>query len=215
MELNPMDKIESLTEKGRSFRNFASFDVKAVEDGAEKTAEGIACVFNRSTVIFRADGIDYNEIIDSRAFDSCDMTDVIFNYNHSGKVIARTRNSTLQLSVEPSGLHISAKLDGTEEGRKIYEEIKGGYIDRMSFAFVVAAEGEDYDQATHTRTIRSIKKLYDVSAVDIPAYNTTSINARSLISLDREVKEKLDSLNEQKRRKLLLLLKIEGGPTYE
>ena len=215
MELNPMDKIESLIEKGRSFRNFASFNVKGVEDGTEKTAEGIACVFNQSTVIYSYDGIDYKEIVDARAFDSCDMIDVIFNYNHSGKVIARTRNSTLQLSVELAGLHIAAKLDGTEEGRKIYEEIKGGYIDRMSFAFVVAANGEEYDEVTHTRTIKSIEKLYDVSAVDIPAYNTTSINARSLIKLDREIKEKLDSLNVLRRRKLILALQIEGGRTNE
>lgn len=213
MELNPMNKIESLIEKGRSFRNFES--LLPMEDNTEMMAEGVACVFNQATVLYSYDGIDYKEVIDARAFDGCDMTDTIFNYNHCGKVMARIRNKTLELNVDASGLNIRAKLSGTEEGRKLYEEIKGNYIDRMSFAFTVAPDGEEYDQNTHTRKITKIKKLYDISAVDIPAYNMTSLNARSLISLDKEIKDKLDSLNALRRRKLILALKIEGGPTHE
>jgi HK97 family phage prohead protease len=94
--------------------------------------------------------------------------------------MARTRNKTLQLSVDDRGLYIRARLDGTEEGRKLYEEVKGGYLDKMSFAFSVAEE--DYSGDTQTRTIKKIQRLYDVSVVSLPAYDDTSISARSYFS---------------------------------
>ena len=118
-------------------------------------------------MLFSIDGVDYKEQIDARAFEGADMSDVIFNYNHGGKVVARTRNNTLTLWVEADGLHMRARLNGTDEGRKLYEEIKGGYIDRMSFAFRIAESS--YNIETHTRTVLRVKKVYDVSAVDIPA----------------------------------------------
>lgn len=203
MEINPLEKIENLTKKGRDFRNFANFEIRAAgEQGTELYVEGVACSFNQPTVLFEYDGIQYKEQVDDRAFDEADMSDVIFNYNHCGKVMARTRNKTLQLMVEKDGLHIKARLDGTEEGRRLYEEIKGGYIDRMSYAYTVQEAA--YDTENHMRTIRKIKKLYDVSAVDIPAYDTTSISARSLLDLDREERSRLESLNLRKRKTLLL-----------
>ena len=149
--------------------------------------EGYAATFNSPTVVWEYDGVEYKEQVDDRAFDEADVSDVIFNYNHMGKVMARTRNKTLQISVDKKGLFIRARLDGTEEGKRIYEEIDGGYIDRMSFAFTTQEEA--YDSANHMRTIRKIKKLYDVSAVSIPAYDDTSISARSYFLLESE-KEK-------------------------
>ena len=82
----------------------------------------------------------------------------------------------MTLTVDDTGVFVRARLDGTEEGRKLYEEIAGGYIDRMSFAFTVREEG--YDEESHLWTIYKVKRLYDVSAVDIPAYDDTSIAAR-------------------------------------
>ncbi|MFZ5352748.1 MAG: HK97 family phage prohead protease [Bacillota bacterium] len=205
MEINLLEKMEKLSKKGRDFRSFINFEIRAVQDSDNKEAlyvEGVACSFNQPTVLFEYDGIEYKEQVDDRAFDEADMSDVIFNYNHGGKVMARTRNKTLQLMVEKDGLHIKARLDGTEEGRKLYEEIKGGYIDRMSYAYTVKEAA--WDQENHMRTIRKIKKLYDVSAVDIPVYDTTSISARSLLELEKEEREKLDSLNERKKRLALL-----------
>jgi HK97 family phage prohead protease len=206
MEINQLEKMESLMKKGRDFRDFVNFEIRSVgETENELYVEGVACSFNQPTVLFEYDGIEYKEQVDDRAFDEADMSDVIFNYNHHGKVMARTRNKTLQMTVEKDGLHIKARLDGTEEGRRLYEEIKGGYIDRMSYAYTTKESA--WDNETHMRTIRKIKKLYDVSAVDIPAYDTTSINARSFFELEKEEKEKLDSLNERKR-KLILLTQI-------
>ena len=155
---------------------------RAVETTGEGAAqqelyvEGYAVRFDSPTVLFEYGGTEYKEQIDRHAFDGALMEDVIFNYNHGGKVLARTRNDTLWLTVDDTGVFVRARLDGTEEGRKLYEEIAGGYIDRMSFAFTVREEG--YDESDHLWTIQKVKRLYDVSAVDIPAYDDTSIAAR-------------------------------------
>ena len=190
--------------KEREYREF-SFEIRAApgadEAREELYVEGYACRFNEPTVLWEYDGIQYKEQVDDRAFEGADMTDVIFNYNHSGKVMARTRNHTLQLSVDSKGLYIRARLDGTEEGRKLYEEIKGGYIDRMSYAY--STKEAAYDSENHIRTIRKIKRLYDVSAVDIPAYDTTSISARSSFQAEIE-KENLTTSTTERRKKLLL-----------
>lgn len=197
-----------LTRKDREFRKFAEFNIRALEnnDGENDLyVEGYAATFDDPTVLWEYDGVEYKEQIDDKAFDEADMSDVIFNYNHGGKVMARTRNKTLQLTLDEKGLYVRAKLDGTDEGRKLYEEINGGYIDRMSFAFTVAEES--YDRDNHTRTIRKVKKLYDVSAVDIPAYDSTSISARSFFEAEAEKEKKaLDSAERrQKLRKDILL----------
>lgn len=202
--INPMEKIERLIKQGREFRQFLNFDIRAAgEEGKELFVEGIACVFNKVTVLFEYDGIEYKEQVDAGAFTTADMTDVIFNYNHGGKVMARTRNKTLQLSVETDGLHMRARLDGTEKGREMYEEIRGGYIDRMSYAYTV--QESSYDTTNRLRTIQRIKKLYDVSAVDFPAYDSTQIYTRSLLDLDRFEREKAAAEIERRKRALLLL----------
>ncbi|MDR6110383.1 HK97 family phage prohead protease [Paenibacillus sp. SORGH_AS338] len=183
--------VEEIFRKDRDYRFFQQFEIRAAGtegsgESQELFVEGYACRFNEQTVLFEYDGIEYKEQVDDRAFDGANMSDVIFNYNHGGKVIARTRNQTLSLTTDKSGLYIRAKLDGTAEGRQLYEEIQGGYIDRMSYAYI--AEESAYDSTNHIRTIRKIKRLFDVSAVDIPAYDTTNISARSFLSAEQEIK---------------------------
>jgi HK97 family phage prohead protease len=146
--------------------------------------------------------VKYYEEIDSNAFDGCDLSDVIFNYNHAGKVLARLRNKTLQLAVNNDGLHVRANLAGTAQGRELFEEIRGGYVDRMSFQFVVAEDS--YNIETHTRKILKIKKLYDVSAVDIPAYDTTSLSARTADSVVYERFKDLEQSETLERKRLEL-----------
>lgn len=113
------------------------------------------------------------------------MSDVILQYDHAGRVMARTRNNTLELTPDGHGLHVRADLGGTEAGRQLYEEIRGGYIDRMSFAFRVKSDEvtEERDRerghTTLTRRILGFSKLYDVSAVSIPANDGTEISART------------------------------------
>ncbi len=163
---------------GREYRAVQEFSLSQPQGEApEYRVTGVAAVFDTPTMLFEADGIKYYEVIDSRAFEDCGLSDVIFNYNHSGKVVARLRNKTLTINVTERGLEMEADLSGTEAGRQLYEEIRGGYIDKMSFSFSI--QEASFDTTTHTRTIRKVKKLYDVSAVDIPAYDETSISARS------------------------------------
>lgn len=196
------------TRKDREFRQVAQFELRALTDdqGEKKElwVEGYAAMFNTPTVLWEYDGIQYKEQIDPKAFDDADMTDVIFNYNHGGKVLARTRNNTLELTVEEKGLRIRARLDGTEEGRRMYEEIDGGYIDRMSFAFTVSESS--YDRDEHLRTITKVKKVYDVSAVDIPAYDSTTISARSYFEAQIEAEEKVRREDQRRRMKLLTMV---------
>ena len=197
------------------YRSF-EFQVREAQiensDSKELWAEGFAVRFNSPTVLFEMSGIEYKEQIDSRAFEDCNMTDVIFNYNHGGKVIARTRNKTLELEVREEGLWIRARLDGTEEGRKLYDEIKGGYIDRMSFRFTIKAGGETYDQENHMWTVYKVKRLYDVSAVDIPAYDDTSIEARkdsAVLEAETQEQRKREAAADLKKRTLKLKLLLQ------
>ena len=187
------NKLNVVNKTGREIRTFSSFELKEYreDDKSEQQdyVHGVPVVFNSPTCLYEYEGIKFYEQIDRHAFDNCDMSDVIFNYNHGGRVAARIRNNTLKLSINDVCMEMKAFLGGTEYGRNLLEDIRGGYIDKMSFAFVVAEDGDEYDPATHTRTITRIKKLYDVSAVDIPAYDTTSISARSFFELEYE-KEK-------------------------
>lgn len=195
------------------YRTFTNLKVRQeeIEDdqghkNEEMIVEGQAVTFEKETVLFKCGETEYKEIIDRNAFSEADMSDVIFNYNHGGKVVARTRNKTLELYIDANGLNIKARLDGTAEGRKLYEEIKGGYIDRMSFSFTI--KEESYNQEKHIWRVLKVDKLYDVSAVDFPAYDTTSISARSsrLAVAEREQKA-LDRAKLLKERSKKLLSK--------
>jgi len=185
------------------------FETRALpqEDGKQELwVEGYAARFNSPTVLFEMDGVEYKEQVASDAFAEAKMDDVIFNYNHGGRVMARTRNKTLQLAVDENGLFIRARLDGTEEGRSLYQDIQNGYIDRMSYRYTVASEA--YDNENRTWTLLRVKRLYDVSAVDIPAYEDTSIEARKADAeaVARESQRKVDT--ELARQRLTIKLKI-------
>lgn len=188
---------------GREYRSLQSFSLVPREEGSEEyRVKGTAVVFDTPTVLFECDGVKYCEVIDRHAFDGCDLSDVIMNYNHGGKVVARLRNKTLVLNITERGLEIEAELSGTQAGRELYEEIDGGYVDKMSFSFSI--QEAKYDSVTHTRTITKVKKLYDVSAVDIPAYEETSISARSFFA--EEHGKELAALEQARRRKKLIAL---------
>jgi HK97 family phage prohead protease len=218
-----LDRAQYMEAQGCQFRHFAMFELRAggEDEAGALYVEGLVTPFNSPTVLYSYDGVDYKEQIDAKAFDSADLSDVIFNYNHGGKVVARTRNQTLRIWVESDGLHARARLDGTEEGKRLYEEIKGGYIDRMSFAFSIGESSYDVD--AHMRTILKVKKVYDVSAVDIPAYDTTSISARSFFEAEAEKEHKAAEaakVRGELQRKLLqaqvtLTNKIYGGNEHE
>lgn len=171
-------------------RRYGTFEMRATPEGGG--VEGYAAVFDSPTTLYEYDGIEYKEIISRGAFDTAAMADVVMNYNHQGKPVARTKNQTLRLVVDDHGLKVSADLSSTAESRALLEEIRAGLIDKMSFAFTVA--NEEYDKATHTRRITGIKRLFDVAAVDIPAYEATAITARSFFEAEAE-KERAEARN--------------------
>ena len=157
------------------------------EDQAEerKVVEGYATTFDAPYVLYEDEDLVFLEQVDAKAFENTDMSDVIMQYNHEGRVFARQSNGTLEVRADDKGLYISADLGGTEIGRELFEEIRGGYTNKMSFGFKV--DGEDWDEQRKDgekdrvlRTITSISKLYDVSAVSIPANDATSISVREL-----------------------------------
>ena len=152
--------------------------------GENETITGYPVVFETRTVLYKDPdtGFEYGEIIDRHALDNADLSDVILRYDHDGHVLARTRNKTLTLKIDDHGLRIEADMTKSEEARHFYEEIRNGLIDKMSFAFTVAPAGDSWDKNTRTRRIRSIEKLFDVSIVSRPAYESTEVSARSLFA---------------------------------
>ena len=164
------------------------------EESEEKRVEGYATTFNEPYVLYEDNEIIYREQVDPDAFRNTDMDDVIMQYDHEGRVFARTSNNTLTVNPDDKGLFISADLGGTEIGRNLYEEIRGGYTDKMSFGFIVDDDDEIRTDAEDgrtdiLRTIRSISKLFDVSAVSLPANNGTSIGATTRSRIDGVIEE--------------------------
>ena len=190
-----------------------------VEQEERKIVTGYASTFNEPYTLYEDDGWRFNEVVDARAFENTDMSDVIMQYDHEGRVFARMSNNTLTVVPDEKGLLIEADLGGTELGRQLFEEIRGGYTNKMSFGFTV--DGEDYldtkdadGKALTVRTITSVRKLYDVSAVSLPANDATSISVRNLTNgeIERIQAERLEAERLRLRKmKLMLEIDLDGG----
>ena len=174
-------------------------EVRALDNTNKMIVEGYAVIFDSI-----ADLGWSKEVIDRNAFNRCDMSDVSMKYNHEDNVLimARTRNNSLQLIIDDKGLKIRAELIDTQNNKDIYKMIQAGLLDKMSFAFTVSNEDIDYE--TNTRRILSIDKLFDVSVVDVPAYETTEIYARSKERFEKE-KHKYEEIQLEKEKLKLLL----------
>lgn len=203
-------------------REYRAFNVLAEED--EKRVKGYASTFNEPYTLFSDGEYELREIIDENAFDNCDMSDVIMQYNHEGRVFARQKNGTLNLTIDkPTGLFINADLGGTELGNQVYEEIRGGYTDKMSIGFTVDRTADLWTRETidgvtvETRRIMAVKRLFDVSAVSIPANPNTSIESvsvRALVdgAIDKLKAERLEAARvELERRRAEVKAKFIGG----
>lgn len=163
--------------------------------------EGFATTFDDPYILFEdADGWKYVEIIDRHALDEADLSDVIFQYDHEGRVHARNTNNTLYLEPNDHGFFIAADLSKTANARSMYEDIAVGNVTRMSWAFIPEAEEyeEDPINKVFTTRIKRVKKVFDVSAVSYPADPNTEISARHLVNGEIEARR----LRESKRREL-------------
>ena len=206
------EEIQKMEKSNREYRNMViEARMPDEEQADEKRVEGYASTFEQPYLLYSGEGFELWEVVDRSAFDNTDMTDVIMQYDHQGRVFARTRNNTLTVKPDEQGLFIEADLGGTEIGRELYEEIRGGYTDKMSFGFTVTGDSEERQKNDdgiwiYTRRITSVGKLYDVSAVSIPANDGTTISAdavtRSIDNLRDGVIERIraERLEEERQK---------------
>ena len=178
-----------------------ALDISGNDDNNEMIIEGYAAVFETETDLGWC-----KEIISRDAFNNCNMSDCVMKYNHNDNILilARTRNKSLELTVDNKGLKIRAKLIDTTQNKDIYKMVKAGLLDKMSFAFSVRKQEWDYEN--DVRRITEISQLFDVSVVDVPAYDTTEIYARNKENYERDKEEYRKTKLEKEKLDLLLSL---------
>lgn len=177
-------------------------ELRALDNNEEQMIiEGYAAVFETQTDLGWC-----KEIISRDAFNNCNMSDCVLKYNHNDSclILARTRNKSLELTVDSKGLKVRAILIDTTQNRDIYKMIKAGLLDKMSFAFAVKKQEWDYEN--DIRRITEISQLFDVSVVDVPAYDTTEIYARGKEDYTKEKEQYRQSKLEREKLNLLLSL---------
>ena len=212
--------INEKIENGRTYRDM---EIRIRQD-AENVVEGYASTFNDPYLLYKDGNYEVWEQVDRHAFDETDMDDVIMQYDHEGRVFARKSNNTLEVEPNTKGLHIRADLSGTEIGRQLYEEIRGGYTNKMSFGFTIAEQKreveENADKGTYKvmRTITKVGKLYDVSAVSLPANPATSISSRrdgegvvAEVKEEIRIAEEMRAARERQKQKIKILLEVNNG----
>ena len=196
-----------------------SFEVRAKEDEEHgHILEGRPIVYDQ-----RTDLGWYDEIIEAGALEATDLKDVRFLVNHNTDMIplARSRNnnanSTMQMSIDDGGMAIRVDLDvdNNVEAKNLYSAVNRGDIDGMSFMFSVDGDKWDDKESEHpTRTITSIGKVFEVSAVTFPAYEQTSIQARGLEEALESAKSSLENARaearaiERKKQKIRILSEV-------
>lgn len=182
---------------------------RQTDDGEDMIVEGYAFKYDEETVLYeREDGFQYREVINKGSLDGADLSDVPFKYNHSDGVfiVARTRNGSLELLPDDTGLFIRAKFIDTQTGRDFYKMIQEGLIDKMSFAFTENPDySEEYGEGYVTHHIKGFKRIWDVSGVDIPAYDATEIYARSIDILEKRRCAALERAEAETKRKRMML----------
>ena len=190
---------------------FSSIATRADEENKKMIVEGYAIVFDEETLIGDEER-GFIEVIDKNALANTNVKDVPFKYNHNDTtlILARTRNGSLSLEVDEKGLKIRAELIDTTSNRDIYKCIEAGLLDKMSFAFTVKSQSWDKSGKLPKRTITAIDRLFDVSVVDLPAYDQTSIQAssRSLEIAEAELKALDDAENLERRTILAKRIKL-------
>ncbi len=184
----------------REYRAFGGAYTFDEGDDKKLILRGTAIVFDTPTLLLEYNGIKYYEQIDRGALDEADMSDFILNVNHQNAPYARSKNGTINYNIGDT-FDIEAFLNAEDERHvQLYRDVKTRLIDKMSFSFTIREES--YDKEKHLRHVRKIKKLYDVSAVTFPAYEQTSISARSFFEEER--RKEIERLEQERRKKLIL-----------
>lgn len=217
-----MPKPETLRKEGLYHRRLMDVGVRQRSAEEEQNnpdemiIEGRAVVFDSETILFNYDGVDYKEEIEHSALDKTDFRDCYLKYNHSDHIMAMARwkneetdaRGSIKFDLRKDGLYFTARLANTTQSRDLYELVRSGIINKMSFAFTV--QEESYDKQAHKWTVRKIDKLYDIAAVTVPAYDDTSLCARRYGEVEAyRMKEVEASKRELEKRKLALKLEIQ------
>lgn len=191
-------------------REYRSMTMAAGDE--EYRVKGYATTFDDPYTLYEDKDLVLKEIIDRSALDEADMSDIIMQYDHEGRVFARTSNNTLTVTPDAHGLEMEADLGGTSLGRGLFEEIKGGYTTKMSWGFSVNRDKDEWTseqlpdgRSLEVRRIKSVRKVYDVSAVSLPANDATEISARNVAdgAIERLAAERREQLEIRKRKMLL------------
>ena len=202
--MTPNDKIKLKSEmQTRSLQVLMPVEAKRID--SNYYVEGYAARFEPYVLFEDADGPIY-ERFERGCFDGCDMSDIIMQLNHQGTVMARQSNGSLIVEVDETGLFTAADLGRTEAARNLYEEISAGMITKMSWGFILG--DYTYDKDSRTIVHKSVKKIFDVSAVSIPANQNTEINARSWADGVIDLAARSEAELDERRRKLRLKLKL-------
>ena len=178
-------------------------DVRFEENEGKMILEGYAIVFEQETLIGDEER-GFKEVISRTALTDTFMKDVPLKYNHmdSFLILARTKNKSLVLSVDNIGLKVHAELIDTHSNEDVYKMVRSGLLDKMSFAFTVKKQSWDRSGNIPVRRIESIDRLYDVSVVDLPAYEGTSIYSRSLDLVETELRA-LEEADRDEKAKII------------
>jgi HK97 family phage prohead protease len=147
----------------------------ATEDGSIKVA-GYAATFNNE-----ATGLNFREVIAPGAFTRTLQTDnpifLLINHDMEQLPLASTRSGTLKLAEDEIGLRMEATLDPLNpRAAELASALGRGDVDKMSFAFTVAPGGDT--RAEGLRTLTDLD-LYEISVVNLPAYDDTSVGLRN------------------------------------
>ena len=204
--MTPTDKIKLKNERQvRALQVFAQAP-EAKRLDSNYYVEGYAARYGPYVLYDLEDGPIY-ERFERGCFDGCDMSDVIFQLNHQGTVMARQSNGSLIVEADQTGLFTAADLGRTEAARRLYEEISTGMITKMSWGFIVG--DYHYDRDTRTIVHTKVKKIFDVSAVSIPANQNTEINARSWADGVIDLAARSEAELDERRRRLRLKIKLQ------
>lgn len=196
-------------------RTLAVLDIAPVGKriDSDHYVEGYAARYEPYVLFYDFDGEPVYERFERGCFDECDMSDIIMQYDHAGKVMARTGNGSLIVEADETGLFTAADLSRTEAARDLYADIDAKMVTKMSWRFAV---GDYYfDQETRTIVHKTVRKVYDVSAVSIPANDNTEINARAWVDGEIAQAARREAELDERRRKLRLKLKLTGGDSHE
>ena len=206
--MTPQDKTKFKDEAQTRALSVFSAGASAKRIDCENYVDGYAARYEPYVLYDDPDGPIY-ERFEPGCFDNCDMSDVIMQYDHEGKVLARNSNGSLMVGADENGLFYAADLGRTEAARSLYDDVKAGMVTKMSWRFRRGAHHSD--QENRTIVHKTVKKIYDVAPVSLPANDDTVINARAWVDGEIARAARSEAELNERRRKLRLKINITGG----